>query len=561
MIQENEPHTGAMSLLEHFEKIVEYTDKKGFTQNFWDRAKQHLEFTGEKLHITIQQAALFAHFLNLCDDEEITMETIACSVHCSRIKLLRYMDDFDALEKKKLVRCCRTVSGYSGKENGMPTYRIPHDAINAIRAGLEYIPVIRTNLSTEELLCEISDLFQQRFRGEMSFNVLIDELQTIVSKNDHLNFVKKLKWYTMNRKSSAIFLRMCDLCINEDDDAVGFHQLEDIFDGKRDAQMTASELTDGSHELMTFNLLEFVNNDGYNDTEYFRLSDKAKSDFFCDINLKQKFSRRGNNFIYAKNISVKKLYYNTKEDLQIARLNNLLQDESFNSIQERLRAKNMRAGFAALFYGAPGTGKTETVYQTARNCGRDILSVDISDTKSKWFGDSEKNVKAIFDHYKYVVKGGGKVPILLFNEADAVIGKRTKIGAANASIDKTFNAIQNILLQEIENLEGILIATTNFEDNMDHAFERRFLYKVKFEKPGVEIRSAIWKSVINELSDQDALYLANHFDFSGGQIENVARKQTVENILSGAEITLEQLIVFCKEELLEGRKNKIGFVS
>lgn len=98
-----------------------------------------------------------------------------------------------------------------------------------------------------------------------------------------------------------------------------------------------------------------------------------------------------------------------------------------------------------------------------------------------WVGESEKNIKGIFDDYKKEVKQLAKAPILLFNEADAIIGKR-QVGAERA-VEKMENSIQNIILQEIEQLDGILIATTNLAENMDKAFERRFLYKIQFEKP------------------------------------------------------------------------------
>lgn len=90
-----------------------------------------------------------------------------------------------------------------------------------------------------------------------------------------------------------------------------------------------------------------------------------------------------------------------------------------------------------------------------------------------WVGESEKNIKGIFDDYKQKVKQSVKAPILLFNEADAIIGKR-QVGAERA-VEKMENSIQNIILQEIEQLDGILIATTNLAENMDKAFERRFL--------------------------------------------------------------------------------------
>lgn len=90
-----------------------------------------------------------------------------------------------------------------------------------------------------------------------------------------------------------------------------------------------------------------------------------------------------------------------------------------------------------------------------------------------WVGESEKNIKGIFDDYKQKVKQSVKAPILLFNEADAIIGKR-QVGAERA-VEKMENSIQNIILQEIEQLDGILIATTNLAENMDKAFERHFL--------------------------------------------------------------------------------------
>jgi SpoVK/Ycf46/Vps4 family AAA+-type ATPase len=219
----------------------------------------------------------------------------------------------------------------------------------------------------------------------------------------------------------------------------------------------------------------------------------------------------------------------------------------------------MRKGFACLFYGPPGTGKTETVYQIARQTNRDIMAVNLAETKSMWYGESEKKIKALFDRYRAAATSSEVAPILLFNEADGVIGKRKEIGNANRTIDQTENTIQNIILQEIENLEGILIATTNMNKNMDKAFERRFLYKVEFETPSLDARRSIWKSIIADLSDDDAATLAGEYNFSGGQIENIARKRTVKSILSGETPTLDTLRAYCQEELLEKEAGRIGF--
>ena len=174
-------------------------------------------------------------------------------------------------------------------------------------------------------------------------------------------------------------------------------------------------------------------------------------------------------------------------------------------------------------------------------------------------GESEKNIKQVFDTYRSKVKECKIAPILLFNEADAVIGKR-KEGAERA-VDKMENSIQNIILQEMETLEGILIATTNLAQNMDKAFERRFLYKIKFEKPTAEARVDMWREMIPRLTEEEAWMLALKYDFSGGQIENIARHYTIGNILHGdREGIVEKLSTYCESEKLETKEiRKIGF--
>jgi SpoVK/Ycf46/Vps4 family AAA+-type ATPase len=111
----------------------------------------------------------------------------------------------------------------------------------------------------------------------------------------------------------------------------------------------------------------------------------------------------------------------------------------------------------------------------------------------------------------------------------------------------------------MENLDGIMIATTNLTQNLDNAFERRFLYKIEFGKPNLEAKKAIWQSIIPAISTQDADTLASRYDFSGGQIENIARKATIDSIISGREPDFEKLEYYCKNELLTKDRPAIGF--
>ena len=123
------------------------------------------------------------------------------------------------------------------------------------------------------------------------------------------------------------------------------------------------------------------------------------------------------------------------------------------------------------------------------------------------------------------------------------------------------NSIQNIILQEMEDLDGILIATTNLTCNLDKAFERRFLYKIRFDKPSMEARVSIWRTMMPTLSEAEATQLATDFDFSGGQIENVVRKREVKAIIGLEEPGFSDVRAFCQEEIFGGETNRrrIGF--
>lgn len=186
---------------------------------------------------------------------------------------------------------------------------------------------------------------------------------------------------------------------------------------------------------------------------------------------------------------------------------------ALSDLQKRLKINNMPVGVSSLLYGAPGTGKTETVYQIAKKYNRPIYKVEISETKSIWFDESQKLVKKIFTDYYEFKKEEKVCPILLFNEADAVIGKRKMAGFS--SVSDTENAIQNVLLEELENFDGILFATSNLVNNLDPAFERRFLFKIKFDAPSIENAAKIWKNKLPSITVKEAFHLANTYNFSG----------------------------------------------
>ena len=429
--------------------------------------------------------------------------------------------------------------------------------VNAIRLGLPVTPVKITDLTTDEFFDRLGEVFED---DDIPFHERVDMLEALVKSNLHLPYCKTLESYNLGLVDYLLVNVFASRLINEDDDIIGTHNWEDYMISRSMVRRVLKSLKSGTSRLIQENIFEPKMDDGMRDPNYYHLTDAAKEAMFPDIDLVADSDANDKHLTPHTSFAHKSLFYAPHIQSQIDRLAELLQQDQFKNVTDRLSENGMRKGFACLFYGSPGTGKTETVNQLARMTGRDVLMVDVSQIKSCWVGESEKNIKAMFDRYRKYVKEKTVAPILLFNEADAVLGIRQE--GAQRAVDKMENSIQNIILQEMETLEGIMIATTNLTCNLDKAFERRFIYKIEFERPTVEAKQQIWKTMIPSLSETFAHSLAKEYDLSGGQIENIARKRTVELILTGNEPSQEQIREYCQGEMISSKQDKrtrIGF--
>lgn len=544
--------TKKMDLLTAVEQIVEKAKGSGLSSEFYRKADRYIKYVSEKMELTKEQSVMMALFIDNSDDESICISQFGRFLDCRTTRIIRYMADIDALEKKELVRCSR-------REHRI-TYRVPMEVVEAFKRNEKYVPKDCSGLSCQELFSEIETLFELRDEKELTFDALVEKMHHLFDCNKQLLYVQKIKNYYLDEENEMMLILFSHLFVNNSDDNIRFNDLDFLYDNKRDWRYERALLEEGEHWLFSEGLIENNNSDGFVDRESFRMTDKAKRELFCELKLAalNKNIKRGD-VVKSEEIAPKKLFYGEKISAQIAELGKLLEDEQYNQIRSRMKESGFRCGFACLFYGEPGTGKTETVLQLARQTGRDILQVNVSQIKSMWVGESEKNIKQLFDTYRAKVKDSEKAPILLFNEADAIINKRQE--GAERAVDKMENSIQNIILQEMETLDGILIATTNLAQNMDKAFERRFLYKIKFEKPTVEARMNMWHEMIPILKEDDSRVLASKYDFSGGQIENIARHYTIGKILHGESANVvEEISSYCDNERLETKeKRRIGF--
>lgn len=277
-----------------------------------------------------------------------------------------------------------------------------------------------------------------------------------------------------------------------------------------------------------------------------------KQSAYCDaLSLLRKETEKACNLLDPENIQHKDLFYNNEEFQKIAELCQLLHPDNYTKVIRRMENSGMRKGVCCLLYGPPGTGKTELVYQLARDTGRPILKADFAELRNRYIGDSEKAIRGIFRTYRSLVHDMSLTPILLLNEVDGLLGKRVEVVEGS---DQLNNACQSILLEELESLEGIMIATSNLPKRMDAAYDRRFLFKIEITNPDEETSQRIWKSMVPELSDDDAQILARMYKLSGGQIENVVRRKTIQAVLHGETANFKQLEFYCEEELKSSKK-------
>lgn len=547
----NERITKSTSVLDLMEKIVDLSDDMGRPACNGE-LKPYVTKLAKLLGLLPMEALLLSVFVDRCDDNRIRLFELARHFDCRNVALLSMEPFIDSLVSRKLIKR-RT------DEDGDCSYRVPRTTINALREGKLPEKEKLEGLLLLEWIDRLDEMLRARKNDEINDDELQAELAEMIDKNQHLDVARKLKSLGLRYTDLLLYLAISMLYIKNYDNNVRRGDICDYFD-RMDFRSHLQELEAGTHILMCSHLVEHGCIDGQVDASTWCLTSYSKTEVFAELNLKETTVLSAH-LTHPEDIVEKPLFYNASVTRQVDGLRDLLNQNRMAKVMKRLDEKGMRKGFTCLFYGGPGTGKTETAMQLAKATGRDVMLVDVPSIRSKWVGETEKNIKQVFERYESVARKNDMAPILLFNEADALLNKRNE--GCTDSVDKMENAMQNIILQAMENLEGIMIATTNLTGSLDEAFERRFLYKIEFEKPTPVERCHIWKAMLPELTDDQALMLAQRFDFSGGQIENIARKRIVADILADRDdLDMDAIVESCKTELIAPRKKatqRIGF--
>ena len=390
-------------------------------------------------------------------------------------------------------------------------------------------------------------------------------LEDIVEKNAQLNVIKycNRKYFTETLLDAYVCLAVCVKSVY-DNDAFNFSYMDNYINmGKNYIQYMRREILTESWAPIAEGLIENAGGGMVDFNPELKLTPKGFDYFLKELDpemlqfLRSRLGKVNVPMMQPKDIQKVDLYFNPDFAKRIDRMSTILMPQKFAEFQASFPKNAKMKGLTLLFFGGPGSGKTETVLQLCRKTKRPLMKIEVTDFQSKWVGESERKLKQIFTDYKSACERMEVAPILFLNECDQIIGKR--VGIRN-SVDQMNNALQNILLEQLEQFQGIMIGTTNLTKNMDEAFERRFAMKFQFESPNETAKVSIWKSAIKGLRQQEAIALVKQYDFTPGEINNVARRFMVENLLGLEKSRLQTLQELCETEHYErNHTSNIGF--
>ena len=537
--------------------VLQHAQASQLSDEFFKTVEVPMAYLCGRLNLTPTQVTFLATVLEEAG-QVMSLSNISSFLRVSNIDLLSKGEELNDLVNRRILKLV--------KNRFQEGYTVPRAVVEAFKRNVAYqyqLPSFKTDdelaIQLDKMLVEIDN---QSF-AEKETDIFDRDLKELLGANEHLHLAKTLLNASkkLTAKEFRVLVLMSMYWIRDEEEEVEAHSFGIVFNNYMEKNQVVNELLSGKSVMVKKKLVEVAKSGPVLSRGVFSLT----PEFRKALTPERKETDEGDGAVSDRltthtGIVAKDLFYNAEAESEVARLRNLLHPDNLHGVHERMKERGMRGGFTILLYGGPGTGKTETVLQLARECGRDIFQVEVSQLRSKWYGESEKLVKGVFDEYRMIVAKSKVMPIMFFNEADAIFNRRME--NAQRSVDKGENALQNIILQEMETLNGILIATTNLQKNLDPAFERRFLFKLHLGKPTADVKARIWQSMLPDLSENEAQTLADQFDFSGGQIENIVRKRFIDEVLTGKPVGIDQLLELCRNESYSntnGGNNTIGF--
>jgi hypothetical protein len=551
------------SILEDIDNIYSTLQGAGLSKKAVKSVKKELETVALFLGVTKREALLFAVIFSLnLYSTKVTPNQVCDYLGISLVQFAAMLTECQNLTDRQILTCHAPERFATDHQLANVWYTIHKNYWDKLRVNVHTNGESTVEAEISPFL-ELMSTFSSTVLEDMyysSYDETIAKVKELFANYAHLPIIQQINALKLSEADKAVLLVMIhgELAHDEETDLNNVANSLSLPFSLR--VQLRHQLVTGTHPLVQAGHLQYrpAKDETPATLRLDRLFLKELMGADYQFIESKEADTRFVNLLPAEKIKAMPLFFNAEEEKQVAFLRQLTHPSQYDSVRSRLTEYGFRSGITILLYGKPGTGKTESVMQIAKENGRTVMRVELSAIQSMWVGESEKNLKALFDAYREEVrKNPTNVPILLFNEADALFSKRLTVAS---TVGQMHNRMQNILLQELEELEGILIATTNLTENLDGAFERRFLYKIKFDVPNVETRLRIWQHKLNQLTTEEARALAVDFSFAGGQIENISRKYILHHLVAGEAFSEKVIRELCQKELLN-QYPKVGFGS
>lgn len=553
------------NLLNAVQEICGQVKGQALTDELVSNLKEEAIPVMEFYDITHFQAIVFAVYLEAkIKDRDIDLERMV-DIFGKRLSMIAEVNlALDELKTKKLVYTKRHDFSVRRKEDHNNITCVVDSAANALMKGDKSLMEVTKVSSFCVLLTQIRELIVQRIDLVITTTEMTDEVMGLLQLNKDFPEVEWLLSFgeEMTKYDLAILLNIAIEHMEGQEEVNIDKMIRETYSEIQDRVRYSRKIKENQCILFTRDLV--VNSDDeFSFLSYIRLSDHS-----MDV-LLGGYKEMINKVVKPKLCTVYKadkikketLFYNSEERKQIETIGRALEEENYQKLSERLKEKGLRTGINILLYGVAGGGKTSTVMQWAAATGRDIFFLDISSVQSKFVGEAEKQLQSVWTSYRECRKSMKLAPILLFNEADAILGTRMQ---AESSASKSYNTLQNIMLQNMEDFEdGIFIATTNLASHLDPAFERRFLFKVNYKTPEPEVRKQILSNVFSHVSEKTIDEINESCMLTGGMIQNVHKKILINSLLDEELNTDGSILELCKEEFVLNKANRkpIGFIQ
>src|SRR5574344_1014808 len=510
------------------------------------RTNKTIKEIQKELNITIDEAMVLSIIMSyqIQDTYSTSFDSLKKDFKLQSDEYLKYLNIAYKLEKKGFIALAEERRrGRSSRIS--PEFNVDDMIFNKLIFGYDYLDDVDFS-DIYSVVKIIAELIYKKDDKKLTEFRLVSEANRVFDKLDiKEEFTKAILKYSTKEKLLLMYLIYEYIDGNSGERANRICEI--FFDDLSHRARYLESILKEELDIFKDKLVQLEERSGLFDSSTdIQLTPKAIALLLQskDKNKKQELKAQFTKHIKFNSLK-KEIFLDERVARDINQLKDVCSSKNFNKIVKDLKKANLPSGIVSIFYGFAGTGKTASVYEIAKLTKRDVLQVDISSIQSKWVGESEKNTKAIFDEYYKACEILKSKPILLFNEADAIISKRLDV---NDAVSQMNNTMQNILLEELENFDGIFMATPSLIDNMDDAFSRRFLNKIKFDRPTAKTREHIWKSKLPELEDKIYEKLSK-YDLSGGQIENVTRKYLINKILNQKEFDFDEILEYIKEEI------------